>query len=88
MKHDRLRSVTGLLLYGDPVSTARVAQELVAVGDSTMWKLLSATINSDDELRVRVRCLEVLAIAAGLADERIARDILAALRNGLAAPAV
>jgi hypothetical protein len=85
MDRNGLRSVAGLLLYGDSGSTERVAQALVARNDPHMWELLVGTIESDDEeLPVRIRCLDVLAKAATSAKGETARQIFAAL--GHAAP--
>jgi len=74
-----LRSVAGLLLYGDSDSTDRVAHDLATRNDPHMWELVVGTIHSDEELPVRIRCLEVLAKAASSGCEETARAIFAAL---------
>ena len=79
MNRDGLRSIAGQLLYGDSGSTDRVARDLVERSDPHMWDLLVGTINSDDELAVRIRCLETLAKAASLGGDETARQILSAL---------
>jgi hypothetical protein len=76
-----LRAIAGLLLYGDSESPDRVANDLVARADPHMWELLVGTIHSDEELSVRIRCLEVLAKAASSGSEEMAQQILAALRD-------
>jgi hypothetical protein len=83
MDRNGLRSVAGLLLYGDSGSVDRVAQALVARNDPDMWELLVGTIESrDEELTVRIRCLEVLAKAATSARGETLSQIFAALGHG------
>jgi hypothetical protein len=79
MDRNELRSVAGLLLYGDSSSVDRIAHELVANDDRRTWGVLVETIHSDEELPVRVRCLEVLARAASLGGDLTAEAVLAAL---------
>ncbi|HVM30441.1 MAG TPA: hypothetical protein VM305_06690 [Candidatus Limnocylindrales bacterium] len=74
-----LRSVAGLLLFGDSESIDRVARDLVASHDPSAWELLVGTIRSDEDMPLRIRCLEVLARAASIAGEDAARQILVAL---------
>jgi hypothetical protein len=79
MDRNGLRSFAGRLLFGDPDSADGLAQELVARNDPEMWKLLVGTIQSDDDMPARIRCLEVLAKAASLGSYETARAIFAAL---------
>jgi hypothetical protein len=44
-----------------------------------MWALLVDTIQSDEGLPLKIRCLEVLAKAAAAGSDETARQVLAAL---------
>jgi len=82
MDRNELRSAAGLLLYGDTGSVDRIAHELVARNDRRIWDVLVETIRSDEELPVRIRCLEVLARSASHGDDPTAKAVLAALGDG------
>lgn len=79
MHGNGLRSIAGMLLYGNGSSTDLIAHELVTRNDPHMWELLAGTIQSDEELPVRIRCLEVLAKAASSGGPETAREVFAAL---------
>jgi hypothetical protein len=81
MDRNGLRSIAGLLLYGDPGSVDLLAHELVARNDRQLWDVLVETIHSYEELPARIRCLEVLARSASLGGDQTARAVLAALDN-------
>jgi hypothetical protein len=81
MLRNGLRALAGQLLYGDAASTDRIARELVARNDQRMWQFLVETIRSDEETRIRVRCLEVLALAAASGEEA-AEQVIGALADG------
>jgi hypothetical protein len=51
----------------------------VEEADYRTWSLLGATVRSDEDWRLRARCLEVLGMAAGSADRQTAEAILEAV---------
>lgn len=79
MDRNELRSVAGMLLYGGPASVERIVHELVARNDRRIWDVLVETVRSDEEVPIRIRCLEVLARSASLGGHETAEVILAAL---------
>jgi hypothetical protein len=79
MESNGLRSIAGQLLYGGSESTDRVAHDLATRNDPHMWALLVDTIQSDEGLPLKIRCLEVLAKAAASGSDETARQVLAAL---------
>ncbi len=65
-----------LLRYGDHATLESLAED-VASGDTELMGLLSRTASSDDEeLELRVRCVEVLALALRFASQPAAGRIL------------
>lgn len=79
MDRGGLRAIAGMLLYGNGSSADILARDLVTRHDPQMWELLVGTIQSDEEIPVRIRCLEVLAKAASFGGTETAEQILAAL---------
>jgi hypothetical protein len=73
------RSLARVLLHATPASRRAVALRLLEAEDSTWWLLLAATVHSDEDWRIRARCLEVLGLAAGAADRQTLELIEAAL---------
>jgi hypothetical protein len=73
------RGLSRLLLHATPESRRAVALRLLEAADPAWWRLLAATVRSDDDWRLRARCLEVLGLAAGEADRGTAAEITAAL---------
>src|SRR5690349_10098897 len=65
-----------LLLYGRPATRRRLAAQLLADGDPKTWRLLAETVRSDPSWRLRARCLEVLGLAVGGADQRTTEYVL------------
>ena len=57
----------------------RLARDLVSRADPQLWEFLVDTIGSDEDVRVRTRCLEILAAAASTGGGDIARQVLALL---------
>jgi hypothetical protein len=76
---DRLEAIANLLLYGSPSARRQMAEELAARDDSTIWTLLAATVTSQDDWRLRARCLEVLGLLAGSARREVAEQLLGSL---------
>ena len=65
-----VRSLAWVLLHATPATRRAVAKRLLQVDDPTWWQLLASTTRSDDDWRLRARCLEVLGLAAGAAEVR------------------
>jgi hypothetical protein len=57
-----------MLLHGTPATRSAVAERLLEADDPAWWLLLASTTRSDDDWRLRARCLEVLGLAAGAAE--------------------
>jgi hypothetical protein len=63
-----VRTLARVLLNATPTSRRAVALRLLEAEDPTWWPLLASTARSDEDWRLRARCLEVLGVAAGAAD--------------------
>jgi hypothetical protein len=74
-----VRSLARVLLHATPSSRRAVALRLLEAEDPRWWTLLAATVRSDEDWRLRARCLEVLGLAAGAADRQTVEQIAAAL---------
>src|SRR4029078_9493758 len=60
-----VRGLAPVLFHATPERRRGVAMRLLEAGDPAWWRLLAATVRSDDDWRLRARCLEVLGLAAG-----------------------
>lgn len=76
------RTLARLLVYGQPETRRVLAQRLLGEDDGEWWALLMSTVRSQEPWRLRARCLEVLGLAAGSADEQTAERILGELLAG------
>ena len=76
MDSDNPRTLAMLLLFGGSDTRRLLAQRLVKDGDAEQWSLLASTVCSQEPWLLRARCLEVLGLAAGAADQRTAEMIL------------
>ena len=74
-----VQGFTRLLLHGSPDSRRAAAQQLLAADDHTWWNLLTETVRSGEHWLLRARCLEILGLAAGSANQQTAESILIAL---------
>lgn len=70
------RELTRLLLYGRLLTRQRLATRLLAEGSLETWHLLAATVRSSEPWQLRARCLEVLGLMAGGADQQSAERVL------------
>lgn len=73
------QSLSRLLLYGSPQTRRQLAESMVSDGDLTVCSLLAETVRSPESWLLRARCLEVLGLAAGGADQETAEQILGTL---------
>jgi len=76
---DDLRSLAGVMMYGGDDTRRALARRVSADDGSDLWRVLVATVRSDEPGRLRARCLEVLGFLAAHADHERAALILAAL---------
>jgi hypothetical protein len=76
MQRDDLKSLLGCLLWGSPSARRELGDRLAADGSGAGLALLAETARSRESWRLRARCLEVLGIAAGQADQATAEHIL------------
>ena len=76
---DDLQSLARQLAYGSPATRQRLVEGLLSRGDFRIWALLVDTVRSGEPWSLRVRCLEVLGLAATRADQQTAERILTAL---------
>jgi len=76
MQHTDALSLSRVLVYGGPDSRQAVAERMLETEDAEGWKMLAATVLSHEPWLLRVRCLEVLGLAAGSAERATAEIIL------------
>ena len=87
MQHDELVGLAGRLQWGTPASRRELAEHLVQCEDRPTLALLADTVRADEGWRLRVRCLEVLGLAAAQADRQLGEHILGLLLDrGRSAP--
>jgi len=67
-----------LLRYGDAGTRRRLADDVVS-GDIVLAELLAHTARSDEDLDLRVRCIEVLGRALEDAELEVQKDVLTSL---------
>ena len=79
MDTEDVRSLARILLYGGPDTRRSLARRIAADDHEELWRLLVATVRSDEPWLLRARCLEVLGLVTGSADPLRAADILSAL---------
>jgi hypothetical protein len=77
------RALARLFLYGSARTRQWLAEQLLADGNRDTWRLLAATVRSDEPWRLRSRCLEALGLIAGSADEPTATEVLSILLGPL-----
>jgi hypothetical protein len=81
-----MRTLARVLLHATPASRRAVALRLLEADDPTWWPLLASTVRSDEDWRLRARCLEVLGLAAGSAGRHTHALIETALLSGPGSP--
>ena len=79
MDADDLRSLAGVMMYGGDDTRRALARRVSADDGSDLWRVLVATVRSDEPGQLRARCLEALGFLAVHADDERANLILAAL---------
>lgn len=67
-----------LLRYGNATTRRRLADDVVS-GDAALTQLLASTARSDDDLDLRVRCVEVLGLALEEAGSTVQESVLTSL---------
>ena len=72
------RTLATVLVHGSNEARFRLAEDLAA-SDGDVLSILAVTVRSDEDWRLRARCLEVLGKAASLGGEARAKEILQAL---------
>src|SRR5439155_9477603 len=65
---DDVRSLSRILLYGGPDTRRSLARRLAAEDREELWRLLVATVHSDEPWLLRAICLEVLCLVSGTVD--------------------
>ena len=74
-----VRSVSSVLLHGTFETRRALAEQLLHADDTRWWLLLAATVRSEEEVRLRARCLEVLGLCAGAASQATSERIISSL---------
>jgi hypothetical protein len=82
MQHEDLSSLTGRLLWGTPTTRQQVADQLLRQHPGPGLELLAETVRSRESWRLRGRCLEVLGLVAGEADQLLVERVLRLLLEG------
>lgn len=82
MQHQDLTSLTAQLLWGTAATRQQLAEQLLRAPEQHSLELLAATVRSRESWRLRSRCLEVLGLVAGRADEPLAERIVELLVEG------
>ena len=72
------RSLSAVLVHGSDDARLRLAKDLAA-SNGEVLSILAVTVRSDENWRLRARCLEVLGQAASLGGEARAKEILQVL---------